>query len=172
LDNLLPAVLNTMHVHRIMSDHFGASDQRGMLRYFYSDFKKDFVAGMCRELADCARDTRDPLCCLAFHSAGRYLALHILALLPKADKALFSADAGLKVVCTGSVWKSWDLLKEGFIEGLGSLSPDAIEINKLTLLSLNKPAAFGAVYLGARKAGHSLPVDLSQNATVFFQHTF
>jgi len=87
-------------------------------------------------------------------------------------QALFSEEAGLKVVCTGSVWKSWDLLREGFVEGLSSTSHDASKLNKLTLLSLNKPAAFGAAYLGIKKAGCNLPVDLAQNATMFFRHIF
>jgi len=172
MDNLIPTTLDTTHVHRIMCDYFNVGDQKAMLKHLYSEFKKDVIAGMCRELAKCARVNGDPLCCSAFHAAGHFLALHILALLPKADKALFSEDVGLKVVCTGSVWKSWDLLQEGFMEGLHSTSHDAGKLNKLTLLSLKKPAAFGAVYLGAKKAGYRLPVDLAQNATVFFQHTF
>ena len=172
VDNLVPADLDTSHVHRIMCDYFNVTDQKGMLRYLYSEFKKGTVAGMCVELAKCARDTRDPLCLSAFRAAGQFLAFHILALLPKADQALFSSDAGLKVVCTGSVWKSWDLLKEGFVEGLNSSKHAGVKINKITLLSLNKPAAFGAVYLAAKKAGCSLAVDLAENATVFYQHTF
>jgi len=172
MDNLVPTNLDTSHVHRIMCDYFNVSDQKCMLKHLYTEFKKDVIAGMCLELAKCARDTRDPLCLSAFRAAGRYLALHILALLPKADKALFSEDAGLKVVCTGSVWKSWDLLEEGFVEGLSSSNHADVKINKLTLLSLTKPAAFGAVYLGAKKAGHHLLVDFADNATVFYQYTF
>jgi len=172
LDNLVPSDLDTTHVHRIMCEYFGVTDQKGMLKHLYSEFKKDTIAGMCVELAKCARDTRDPLCLSAFQAAGRYLAWHILALLPNADKVLFSEDAGLKVVCTGSVWKSWDLLEQGFMEGLYSPSHDGVKLNKLTLLSLNKPAAFGAVYLGAKKAGCKLPVDFAENATVFFQDAF
>jgi len=172
MDNLIPTTLDTKHVHRIICNYFNVTDQKGMLKHLYSEFRKDFIAGMCYELAKCARDTGDPLCCSAFQAAGRFLALHVLALVPKADEALFSEDAGLKVVCTGSVWKSWDLLEEGFVEGLRTTSCGAAKLNKLTLLSLNKPAAFGAVYLGAKKAGYTLPVDLAQNATVFFQHTF
>ena len=172
MDNLVPTTLDTTQVHRIMCDYFNVADQKGMLKHLYSEFQKGVIAGMCCELAKCARDTGDPLCRSAFQAAGRFLALHILALLPKADKALFSEEAGLKVVCTGSVWKSWDLLEEGFVEGLSSNSHDAVKLSKLTLLSLNKPAAFGTVYFGAKKAGCSLPVDLAQNATVFFQHSF
>lgn len=172
MDNLVPTNLDTARVHGIMCDYFDVTDQHGMLKHLYSEFKKDVIAGLCVKLAKCAQETRDPLCLSAFRAAGRFLALHILALLPKADTALFSADAGLKVVCTGSVWKSWDLLEEGFVEGLSSCSHHGVKINKLTLLTLNKPAAFGAVYLGAKKAGHHLSVDFNDNATVFYQYTF
>jgi len=170
MDNLVPTNLDMSHVHRIMCDYFGVTDRKGMLIHLYSEFRKDVIAGMCVKLAECARDTRDPLCLSAFRAAGYVLARHIHALLPKSDKLLFSEDAGLKVVCTGSVWKSWDLMEEGFVEGLSSSGYADVKINKLTLLSLSKPAAFGAVYLGAKKAGHHLPVDLAENATVFYQY--
>jgi len=172
MDNLIPTNLDTSHVHRIMYDYFHVTDQKGMLKHLYSEFKKDVIAGMCVELAKCARTTQDPLCRSAFRAAGRFLALHILALLPNADKALFSADAGLKVVCTGSLWKSWDLMEDGFVEGLDSCNHSGVKINKLTLLTLNRPAAYGAVYLGAKKAGCYLPVDFAKNATVFYQYNF
>jgi len=172
MDNLVQTNLDTSRVHSIMCDYFNVTDQKGMLRHLYSEFKKDVIAGMCVELATCARDTRDPLCLSAFRAAGHFLAFHILALLPKAEKALFSGDACLKVVCTGSVWKSWDLLEEGFVEGMTSSNHAGVKINKLTLLSLSKPAAFGAVYLGAKKAGCYLPVEFADNAVVFYQYTF
>jgi len=172
MDNLVPIDMDTSHVHQIMCDYFAVSDQKGMLRHLYSEFQKDVIAGMCAELAKCARQERDPLCLSAFQAAGHCLALHILALLPKADKALFSGDAGLRVVCTGSVWKSWDLLEKGFIEGLNSFRRDNVKIKKLTLFSLNKPAAYGAVYIGAKKAGHSLCTDFAENATPFYEHFF
>lgn len=76
----------------------------------------------------------------------------------------------LKMVCTGSVWKSWDLLEQRFMKGLYSPSHASIKHNKLTLLSLNKPAAFGAVYLGAKKAflrpptAHTMPPRNRTNA--------
>jgi len=172
MDNLVPTNLDTSHVHQIMCDYFHVVDQKGLLKHLYSEFKKDVIAGMCVELAKCARHARDPLCLSAFQAAGHFLALHVLALLPKADTALFSEDAGLKVVCTGSVWKSWDLLEEGFVEALRSCSCAGVKVNKLTLLTLNKPAALGAVYLGANKAGCHLPVNFGKNATAFYQYNF
>lgn len=173
MDNLVPTNLDTSRVHKIMCDYFDVADSKGMLKHLYTEFKKDVIAGMCVELAKCAHETRDPLCLSAFRAAGHFLARHIVALLPKADRALFSEEAGVKVVCTGSVWKSWDLLEEGFVEALSSSSVQAsVKIDRLTLLTLNKPAALGAVYLGARKAGHHLPVDFACNATAFYQYTF
>jgi N-acetylglucosamine kinase len=167
LDNLVPVSFDTACVFQIMCKYFKVCDQMGMLEHLYTQFKKDFVAGMCVELANCARDEQDPLCLYAFRCAGQWLARHILALLPKADKSLFDDAGGIHVVCTGSVWKSWDLLQEGFVDGLRQVTT-SIKIHEITLLSLNKPAMYGAAYLGAQMAGLQLPVNYAENATAFY----
>ena len=46
------------------------------------------------------------------------LGKHILALSRYIGKDLREGEGGLNIVCVGSVWKSWDLLKEGFLEGI------------------------------------------------------
>ena len=46
------------------------------------------------------------------------LGRHIRALSPVISPSLREAEGGLHVVCVGSVWKSWDLLKTGFIKGI------------------------------------------------------
>ena len=68
-----------------------------------------------------------------FYDAGKFLAKHILGLLPRVDevslkmlvvycisfisllllKTLLDAPGGMRVVCVGSVFKSWKHLKEG-----------------------------------------------------------
>lgn len=51
-------------------------------------------------------------------------------------QAMYATERGLHIVCTGSVWKSWELLKSGFIDGVQpQLEKDKI-ITKFTLLSL------------------------------------
>ena len=46
------------------------------------------------------------------------LGKHIRALANNVSKELKEAEGGLNIVCVGSVWKSWELLKQGFLEGI------------------------------------------------------
>ena len=55
-----------------------------------------------------------------FHDAGKELAMLVTAL---ADKATASEDRHLSVLCIGSVWDSWDLLKAGFLSKLREKVP-------------------------------------------------
>jgi len=172
MDNLVPAPHDITYVKNLMFSYFKVTDQMGMLKHLYTEFKKDHIAGFCRELASGARDKRDPLCVSAFHHAGKVLAWHVLALVPRADPALFQCDGGVHIVCTGSVFKSWDLLKEGFLEGLHPRTDGDVRVPEFTLLFLVQPSTYGAAYLGAKEAGVIVPADYSKNSTVFFHHKF
>ncbi|MEE6521176.1 hypothetical protein FKM82_019254 [Ascaphus truei] len=55
----------------------------------------------------------DPLCCHVFRCAGEILARHIVAVLPKTDQILFQGDLGLPILSVGSVWNSWEFMKQG-----------------------------------------------------------
>ena len=46
------------------------------------------------------------------------LGKHIRALSNNVSPELKGAEGGLNIVCVGSVWKSWELLKSGFLEGI------------------------------------------------------
>ena len=82
---------------------------------------------------------------------------------------------GLPVICVGAVWKSFDLMKDGFIQGAAS-QPGPVKsahpLRSLRLLELRSTLAVGAAYLGALKAQVELPRDYSANANVFFRHSF
>lgn len=84
-------------------------------------------------------------------------------------------DAGLPVICVGGVWKSFDLLKNGFIEG-AKRQPGSVKstqtLKTFSLLQLEATPAVGAAYLGAKAADIHLPKDYSINASVFFKHTY
>lgn len=61
------------------------------------------------------RDSRkNPYCFSPF----RDLASHLAAMLDDISPELVDAPGGLPVVCVGSVWKSWDLLRTGFVTEL------------------------------------------------------
>ena len=89
----------------------------GLLTHCYDSFSKANFASLTRRIAEAAV-SGDVLCCWLFEEAGRMLGRHIRALAPAISPELTSAPGGLSIVCVGSVWKSWDLLKRGFLAGI------------------------------------------------------
>ncbi|ELT93939.1 hypothetical protein CAPTEDRAFT_166456 [Capitella teleta] len=159
-------------VDSAMCNHFQVTGQMDMLDHLYTNWNKSHFASMCKEISRGAAELKDPLCIEAFKKAGFYLGRHILAVAPKADKMLLDRPGGLQVVCTGSVWKSWALLQEGFLDGLKPRSDKDVKIGEISLLLLEKNAGHGAAYLSAKEANLGLNVDYSQNVTVFYHHKF
>ena len=39
---------------------------------------------------------------------------------PPSTQSLFRGELGLPIVCVGSVWKSWELMREGELGGGGA----------------------------------------------------
>ena len=89
----------------------------GLLTHCYDSFSKAQFAALTRRLAEAAV-SGDGLCAWLFEEAGRMLGRHIRALAPAISPELTTAPGGLSIVCVGSVWKSWELLKRGFLEGI------------------------------------------------------
>lgn len=81
----------------------------------------------------------------------------------------------MPVICVGAVWKSFDIMKEGFIEGTSS-QPGPVKSSRslpsFRLIELSTTLAVGAAYLGAKGAGIDLPRDYNSNFNVFFRHAF
>jgi len=109
------------------------------------------------------------LCKLIFYEAGSLLARHITALAPKIDSSLLDNPNGLTIVCVGSVWKSWHLLKSGFIEGLRipRKQGDPL-VRKVRLMALNKTIAVGAAAMGAKHSDYTLPLHYESNCNILF----
>ena len=110
---------------------------------------------------------KDHLCLKLFRDAGYVLGRHITALLPKVDKEILSQNGGLDVVCVGRVWKSWNLLKEGFLEGACLTGPNCVEMR---LMTLTVSSSIGAAALAAKKIGIALPLDYASHVQVLYQH--
>ncbi len=81
------------------------------------------------------------------------------------SKTFFHSPGGIPIVCIGSVWKSWEFLKPGF---MGELAENGKSIKSVALQRLKVPMATGACYLGADAAGIDFPKTYSDNTTIFF----
>ncbi|XP_048826461.1 N-acetyl-D-glucosamine kinase [Brienomyrus brachyistius] len=169
MDNFATPPHDITNVKNAMQKYFQVTNRMGMLPHFYRTFEKSHFAGFCRKLAEVAT-AGDALCQYVFAQAGKALAQHIVAVLPKADQCLFSGELGLPILCVGSVWKSWDLLKPGFMEVLERAAGG--HFTRYSLLTLHQSSALGGASLGARSIGVTLPLDYSANADVFYTHSF
>ncbi|KAJ8025944.1 N-acetyl-D-glucosamine kinase [Holothuria leucospilota] len=169
-DNFADPPHDIAFVKNAMQSYFGITERFGLLDHLYTSFEKPKFAGFCKHLAEGATKNKDPLCLWTFHEAGKVLGKHIQAVAPKIDKVLLEGPGGLHIVCVGSVWKSWNLLKEGFLEGIKAVRPNDIEIEKFVLLSAKASSALGAARLGAKAVGHDLPIDFDANVDVFYSY--
>lgn len=171
-DNLITPPHDVTLVKKAMEEYFQVSDLMGMLPHLYRNFQKSHFAGFCRKLAEGA-NAGDALCKHVFTEAGKALAQHIVAVLPKVHKDLFTGELGLPILCVGSVWHSWELMKSGFTQVISEARATGYShFCKYSLLTLRQSSALGGAKLGAQNAGATLPLDYSANANVFFSHTF
>ncbi|KAK2914176.1 hypothetical protein QQF64_029945 [Cirrhinus molitorella] len=171
-DNLVAPPHDITYVKKAMEEYFQVSDLMGMLPHLYRNFQKSHFAGFCRKLAE-GGNAGDALCHHVFTEAGKALARHIVAVLPKVHQDLFSGELGLPVLCVGSVWHSWELMKSGFTQVLSEAQAHGYsQFRKYSLLTLRQSSALGGAKMGAQNAGASLPLDYSANANMFFSHTF
>jgi len=169
VDNMEPAPEDVTILQQLIFEHFNISDRFGLLTHCYDSFSKAEFAAITKNIAGAAA-AGDALCCWLFHEAGVQLGKHILALSRYIGKDLREVEGGLNIVCVGSVWKSWDLLKEGFLEGLKD--EDGISsISELTMVRLRVGMATGATYLGVKAAGKSIPKNFQDNVEKFFHFT-
>ncbi|KAM3936886.1 N-acetyl-D-glucosamine kinase [Leptodactylus fuscus] len=173
IDNLVDAEYDISYVQDAMYSYFQVSDRLGILTYLYRKFEKSKIAGFCVKLAEGAHKG-DALCRSVFRSAGEILARHVVAVMPKIDKVLFQGSLGLPVLAEGSVWNSWDLLKDGFIEVLDKArqSPHGSHLTRFSLLKLKQSSAVGGASLAAKNIGIDLPINYQDNVNVFYSHSF
>ncbi|XP_051010771.1 N-acetyl-D-glucosamine kinase isoform X3 [Acomys russatus] len=111
IDNLEAAPHDISHVKQAMFSYFQVPDRLGILTHLYREFDKSKFAGFCQKIAEGAQQG-DPLSRHIFKKAGEMLGRHVVAVLPEIDPVLFQGERGLPILCVGSVWKSWELLKE------------------------------------------------------------
>lgn len=157
---------DTATTWELIKSHFEIETRPDMLEYCYAKFQKSFYAKLCQKMSVAAKNG-DELCRNIFFEGGQLLARMILALLPRASQEL--KDTGfLSILCVGSVWLSWDLLKSGFIK---ELHESNIEF-ELRLLKLRTgiSMAVGSIYISADHVNFPLPRDYSKNYEIFFSY--
>lgn len=153
-------------VKEIIHKYFELKDPEGILTYCYDKYNKAHFAGLTKSLSAEGAGKGDPLCLWIFRQAGKGLADHILALEPKIHPDLLQE---LPVVCIGSVWKSWEFIKDGFLERIKEKRKN---LRKISFLSLKVGSSRGACSIGAKAVGYKLPMVYQDNVTQFYSHEF
>ncbi|TKC39507.1 hypothetical protein EI555_003397, partial [Monodon monoceros] len=134
------------------------SDQLGILTHLY--LINAGLLGFAVKIAGGAQQT------------GWMLGRHAMAILPGIDQVLFQQETGLLILCVGSLWKSWELLKEDFLLALTQGRDPGSEL----LLYLHPDEAVALLFtgrgsLGFRHMQHPLLMDYRVNAITFYSTT-
>lgn len=162
-DKLELCPYDTSAVWEQVKKHFSIKERHDLLDHLYVKFDKVFFASLCVNLSKIASEG-DQLSLYLFEEAGRYLAKATRALLPNVDEKLLK-NGTLNIVCVGSVWKSWQFLKNGY-------GKEIVKANcpfGLNLITLTQAMAIGAAYIAADSIKYDLPRDYSHNFEIF-QH--
>lgn len=159
MDNLAKAPADISIGWELIRKHFEVQTRSDLLRHCYGCFDKSKFAKLCEKLAVAANDG-DELCRWVFVEAGRNLGRMAQALLERAGPEMTSQD-WVDVVCVGSVWKSWNLLRDGF--------EDVDSGVELRLVRLRQTMALGAMYLACDNVSGGIQRDYEQNVTEFYR---
>ncbi|XP_076301348.1 N-acetylglucosamine kinase isoform X1 [Lasioglossum baleicum] len=165
IDGLFPSPEPICYVWPAFRNFFKAPDRTDMLQHLYKDFDKSKFASFAVEIAK-GCEKKDPLCLHLMKECGVLLAKHIVALANKADRAAKLAQGGLKVICVGSVWKSWEYIKNSFLDEIH----DSDALDELSLYRLTVSGATGACYLAAEKINWAFPKPYQNNAEIFYHY--
>ena len=164
VDNMFQPPHDITKVKDAILSYFNIEDHFGILAYAYDNFTKSNFAGLCSKIAEDANNG-DELSKWLFAENGKWLAKHVIALLPKMSSELLSN--GLPIVSVGSVWKSWTLMEAGFMEELRKNSKGQLQC--ISLIQLKVPMSVGACYLAAEEAKIQINKTYEENSTIFFK---
>lgn len=165
-DNLEICPYDTTVAWDLIKSHFNVEHRRDFLEHCYASFQKSFYARLCQKMS-VAASNGDELCQRIFVDAGRQLARMVSALLPRVDQSLIETGH-LSIICVGSVWQSWELLKPGFVKEL--TQRDIPYELRLLQLKPNVSMAIGACFMAADSIDFPMPRDYSQNYEIFFNY--
>uniref|UniRef100_A0A183V2T0 N-acetyl-D-glucosamine kinase n=1 Tax=Toxocara canis TaxID=6265 RepID=A0A183V2T0_TOXCA len=181
-DGLSPAPFPVTTVKRLLLQHFGIKNKVEILDLLYAKFEKANIASFTGRLVKGSSTPlpqtvvpatkfvliilsvdapNDPLVKRVFYEAGMILGNHVRAISRHCDEEML---LDVPVVVVGSVFKSWSLLKPGFVEGVREHDKEG-RIKKVTLYLLKETPAIGAALLAARSVHVSVPYQ--QSSIVF-----
>ncbi|XP_076166153.1 N-acetylglucosamine kinase isoform X2 [Ptiloglossa arizonensis] len=146
IDGLFQAPQAITYVWSALRIFFNVSNRHEMLSHLYTNFDKSKFASFAKEIANGCKQ-KDSLCLHILRENGTLLAKHVVALARKAHNDIKLLDGGLNVICVGSVWKSWDFMKDAFLEEIHKSNA----VDEISLLRLKVSSAIGACYLAAEK---------------------
>ncbi|CAB3223061.1 unnamed protein product [Arctia plantaginis] len=159
VDGLEPSPYGTDRVWEVIREHFDADTRADLLPHTYKHFDKSMFASVTSKLALLAYQG-DALSLNLFKCAGVKLAAHMAAL------AVRSSAKRVRVVCVGSVWNSWDILKPGVLKELARKQVKT----EFELVKLRVSSALGAAWLAAKYVNYELPRDDSAFCSVFYTY--
>lgn len=163
-DNLQRSELDTTLLRSIVYKHFDVKSTFELLPHLYSNFKKSFIAQLAKKISEGAR-CGDALCASLFRDIGVDLAKHVRAVNRSISTKFYQNEGGLPIVCVGSLFFSWDLMKDGFVEILRGVVPE------YTCVQPTVSAAIGAAYHASAVAGSKIPVKFSENSKVLYHYS-
>ena len=168
LDRKVKAPYPVAEVEKAIKEYFDVEDRFGLLTHLYDKWVKSHFAGVCKRLAEGAANG-DRLCQWLFAEAGIQLAEHIVAMEPDMSADLLAIKGGLPVVCIGSVWKSWQFMKDAFVS---TLKVKCKKLKEIRLVTLKAAVEVGAAFIGADHAKVQLKRDYQENTTTFHHQVF
>jgi len=176
-DGFALAPHSTKFLKKAMFEYFELKDMFGILQHLYPPNKqidKEHIAAFCVKALVPGAEQNDPLSLHLLRATGLELGRHVKALIPKMDQGVLRGEGGLKIVCTGSLWKSWSYLEEGFVEGITPQTDEEKKLKQFSLVQLRPEgkAAVGAAAWAANKSGKTINIDYGLMSKVFFTHTF
>jgi len=153
-DDMRPTTPHSVHTLRAaMFDFFNVHNIQGMYAHLYAGWDKAHFARFAVRIVEAAQKG-DALSIQLLSDNGRALGRHLAAIVKHASNELLSGDDGMRVICVGSVWRSWSLMRTGFIDGCRpAYADDDRRLRKVTLYTQKQTTAVGYGYYVAHKTG-------------------
>ncbi|XP_017752813.1 PREDICTED: N-acetyl-D-glucosamine kinase isoform X2 [Eufriesea mexicana] len=165
IDDFIQAPKPVNYVWAAMRHYFNVTNTNELLPHFYKDFNKITFAKFTMEIVT-GCEKKDPLCLHILAENARHLAKRIIVLSKKTHNDIKLVHGGLKIVCIGSVWKSWDFMKDAFLDKIH----ESRTLDELTLIRLITSSAIGACYLAAEKINWLFTKPYENNIEIFHHY--